>query len=375
MNFFSSLRVSHGVTRTTVKGTLLMAVAILNGCGGTADPPQPKVAVTVGPTTPVVSAPSVTPVQNQTVTVGQSATFTEIAMGTAPLTYQWSKNGTPIAGAVAASYTTPATVATDTGAMFTVEVSNGAGHATSEAALLTVTVPVTLTITQQPQNASVTAGATATFSAAAECSAGSVSWQWQRSGDGGATYAAIASATMSSFTFTTAGSDNAASFRSVASCSTLSQTTNSASLTVTTPMAGGPSLTELVTNLQVAAQLIKPAGVAVDASGAIYIVDSLGQAIRKLALDGSVTTLAGTYVTSGSGRWYGNGGKFQCATRDCVRIRRQFIRNRFAQSHVTKNNPRRCGDDLRRHGWRGGKRRRYRGCCPIQLSLRNNGGF
>jgi hypothetical protein len=59
-------------------------------------------------------------------------------VGTAPLGYQWKKNGTPITGAAAAAYTTPAVAAADNGAGFTVVVANGAGHVESRAALLTV---------------------------------------------------------------------------------------------------------------------------------------------------------------------------------------------------------------------------------------------
>src|SRR5205809_1062152 len=56
------------------------------------------------------TAPSITTQPaSQTVTVGQTATFTVVATGTAPLSYAWRKNGTPISGATAASYTTPAT--------------------------------------------------------------------------------------------------------------------------------------------------------------------------------------------------------------------------------------------------------------------------
>src|SRR5437588_726777 len=79
------------------------------------------------------------------VTAGQAATFTVTATGTAPLTYQWQKNGTAIGGATAASYTTPATTAADNGNQFTVVVSNAAGSVTSTAASLTVT-----TIGNQP---------------------------------------------------------------------------------------------------------------------------------------------------------------------------------------------------------------------------------
>jgi acid phosphatase len=76
---------------------------------------------------------------SQTVTVGQTATFTVAATGTAPLSYQWRKNGIAISGATSSSYTTPATTSSDNGAQFTVAVSNSAGSATSNAATLTVT--------------------------------------------------------------------------------------------------------------------------------------------------------------------------------------------------------------------------------------------
>ncbi|MBZ5700181.1 MAG: immunoglobulin domain-containing protein, partial [Acidobacteriia bacterium] len=61
---------------------------------------------------------------SQTVTAGQTATFTVAATGTAPLTYQWKKNGTAISGATSTSYTTPATTSSDNGAQFTVTVTN-----------------------------------------------------------------------------------------------------------------------------------------------------------------------------------------------------------------------------------------------------------
>ncbi|HEY2548524.1 MAG TPA: immunoglobulin domain-containing protein, partial [Candidatus Acidoferrum sp.] len=74
-----------------------------------------------------------------TVTAGQTATFAVVASGTAPLSYQWQKNGTTISGATAASYTTPATTTADNGDVFQVIVSNSIGSATSNSATLTVT--------------------------------------------------------------------------------------------------------------------------------------------------------------------------------------------------------------------------------------------
>ncbi len=77
---------------------------------------------------------------NQTVTVGQTATFTVSASGTAPLGYQWQKNSTNIAGATSSSYTTPATVLADNGSTYRCVVSNAYGSpATSTSATLTVT--------------------------------------------------------------------------------------------------------------------------------------------------------------------------------------------------------------------------------------------
>src|SRR5262249_51787931 len=63
----------------------------------------------------------------QTVQLGQTATFTVAAAGTAPLSYQWEKNGAAVAGATSVNYTTPATTIADNGSQFQVIVSNSAG--------------------------------------------------------------------------------------------------------------------------------------------------------------------------------------------------------------------------------------------------------
>jgi hypothetical protein len=70
--------------------------------------------------------------------VGQTAGFTVVATGTAPLRCQWSKNGTAIPGATSSSYTTQATTSSDNGSHFTVVVSNTVTSATSDPATLTV---------------------------------------------------------------------------------------------------------------------------------------------------------------------------------------------------------------------------------------------
>ncbi len=161
------------------------------------------------------------------VTAGQTATFSVSASGTAPLSYQWRKNTTNISGATAASYTTPATTAPDNGAKFDVVVSNGAGSATSNQAILTVNAaPVAPTITTQPANQTVTAGQTATFSVVASGTA-PLTYQWQKNGS------AISGATATSYTTpVTTTADSGELFRVVVSNSAGSVTSNSATLTV-----------------------------------------------------------------------------------------------------------------------------------------------
>ena len=204
-------------------------------------------------------APSIT-VQpsNQTVTAGQTTTFSVTATGTATLTYQWSKNGAAIAGATSASYTTPATTASDNGAQFTVKVTNNQGNVTSNAATLTVNIPPS--ITSQPASQSVTAGQTASFSVTAT-GTGPLAYQWKKNG------AAIGGATSASYTTpATANSDNGAQFTVTVTNGVGTATSNAVTLTVTAaPVA--PSITtqpanQTVTGGQVATFSVVAAGTA-----------------------------------------------------------------------------------------------------------------
>ncbi|HWS18980.1 MAG TPA: hypothetical protein VN223_13225, partial [Candidatus Elarobacter sp.] len=87
-------------------------------------------------TAPVI-APAITvqPVV-QSVNVRQAASFSVAASGTAPMTYQWSRNGSPIIGATSSMYTTALTATSDNGSQFTVRVSNSAGNVVSIPATL-----------------------------------------------------------------------------------------------------------------------------------------------------------------------------------------------------------------------------------------------
>lgn len=75
----------------------------------------------------------------QTVAAGSSASFSVVAHGSVPLSYQWLRSGVDIPGATAATYSTPATTTGDNGATFAVRVTNAGGQVTSQTVALTVT--------------------------------------------------------------------------------------------------------------------------------------------------------------------------------------------------------------------------------------------
>jgi hypothetical protein len=95
-------------------------------------------AIEIVQQTSTATPPSIsTQPASQTVTAGQSVTFSVVATGTAPLSYQWQKNGTSINSATGSSYTITAAQTADAGS-YTVVVANTAGSVTSNAAILAV---------------------------------------------------------------------------------------------------------------------------------------------------------------------------------------------------------------------------------------------
>jgi len=89
---------------------------------------------------------------SQTVTVPNSAVFSAAATGTAPMSYQWMRNGLSISGASGPTYTTPATSTSDNGAAFSVVIRNAAGSVTSAAATLSVAPVPTIVLSPNVSN-------------------------------------------------------------------------------------------------------------------------------------------------------------------------------------------------------------------------------
>jgi hypothetical protein len=107
-----------------------ISVAI-KGVGGTTNSTSAKLTVSSkGPS--ILTQPSAVSIET-----GKEASFSVTASGQAPLAYQWSRDGVPIAGAQSAVYKTTVSFE-DNGAAFSVKVSNAITTITSGPATLTV---------------------------------------------------------------------------------------------------------------------------------------------------------------------------------------------------------------------------------------------
>lgn len=121
-----------------------------------------------------------TPPTNQTVSAGATVTLRASASGSAPLSFQWKKNGIEIAGETSSTLTLDAVTSADAGD-YSVVVSNSAGVAESSKGTLSVTIPTAPVIIIQPKNQTVSSGSQVTFSVAAS-GAGQLQYQWKKNG-------------------------------------------------------------------------------------------------------------------------------------------------------------------------------------------------
>ncbi|MDB5106240.1 MAG: hypothetical protein JWP91_3929 [Fibrobacteres bacterium] len=275
-------------TPATVTGDngSLYSVVVTNGFGNVTSA-NATLTVNAGGIAPAIT----TQPANQSVTVGQTATFSVVATGTATLTYQWRKAGVNIAGATAASYITPATVIGDNNAAFSVVVTNGFGTATSNNAILTVNAAATApAITGQPAGQTVVLGQTATFTVTATGTA-PLTYQWRKGGVN------IAGATSASYiTPATVGTDDGALFSVVVSNSAGTATSNNATLTVASP----PGITSQPANQTVTAPATATFSVTATGTATLTYQWRKGGAIIAGATAASYTTPPTTAADNGT---------------------------------------------------------------------------
>lgn len=358
----------------------LTAAFLLVACGGDgggsaapapspAPTPSPAPAPTPAPTpapAPSPTAPSITtqPVA-QTVFAPAAATFTVVAAGTSPLSYQWqespagSASFTDIAGATSASYTTPATSSTDSGEQFRVVVTNSAGSVTSNTVALQVgsgvlagypyavsinsagglwagVLPNIYTSTSQfagfVQSVSDSGGVVTLAGSATQGFVNATGLAAEFKGPVGVVEDAAGNLYVADSgnsvlrKITPAGvvSTFATGFQTprgiaIDSSGTLYVADRSANVidkvtpsgTVSVLAGGGPG--SHTDGTGTAASFSAPAGVAVDASGNVYVADG-GAAVRKITAAGVVTTLAGNYAGSGLVDGTGSAARFSGLT-------------------------------------------------------------
>jgi hypothetical protein len=132
--------------------------------------------------------------QTQTAIAGTTVQLSVTAFGTAPLRYQWRRNGADLAGQTNTQFTLN-NVQPVNGGNYTVLITNTAGSVTSAVAVLTVLVAPS--ITGDPANATVFDGDPATFTISATGTA-PLSYQWRKDGNN------IAGANSASYTIASA---------------------------------------------------------------------------------------------------------------------------------------------------------------------------
>lgn len=270
----------------------LAGTGLLSGCGSA------QFSSSGGGVAANIAAPSISQAPQSTAAAdGASASFTVVANGSAPLTYQWMQNNVPIPGGTGSTLRIAAVALADSGAQLSVIVRNNVGSVTSPTATLTVTA-VLPSIIMQPQHQSVVAGTTATFVVAATGSA-PLTFQWSKNG------APITAATSAAYvTPAEPVGDSGALFKVSISNTEGTVISTAARLTVTnfgiSLIAGHLGGSGSIDGSAGGARFYNPKGAATDGAGNIYVADSTRNIIRKVSPTGVVTTIAGAAEIVGS---------------------------------------------------------------------------
>ncbi|EHR69768.1 immunoglobulin I-set domain-containing protein [Burkholderiales bacterium JOSHI_001] len=162
----------YSIASATSVDAAIYSVQVSNAAGSAV---SFRVQLTVTPAPRIEAVTLMAHPAPQVQSPGGTASFVVAASGTGPLSYQWLKDGTPIAGATGAVLTL-GNLGTADIAAYSVTVGNVLGGITSDAAPLTLlNAPV---IVAPPQAARAAVGGTARFSVTA--SGSGLRYQWLR---------------------------------------------------------------------------------------------------------------------------------------------------------------------------------------------------
>lgn len=156
--------------------------------------------------------------------VGGSVTLTADVSGTLPLSFQWKKNGSNVAGATTHTLILANGAESDSG-RYTLVATNGAGNAESQEADVQFIPSQLPAIDVQPANVSSLPGLNATFAVQAS-GAATLTYQWQK----GTTN--IAGATGTTYTITNVTEADLGTYRVIVSSSAGSTPSGNATLTL-----------------------------------------------------------------------------------------------------------------------------------------------
>lgn len=248
---------SHGITPTLADNGSLWR---LKACWVDVTVTTPTLCVTSSPLALTV-LPSADPPgysqqpRDMTVLVGQTASFTAVAQASPAISgWQWqsrSANSTgawaDIAGATAATYTTPVLGLADNGTQYRALVSNAAGSTASDTVTTSVSdAAVAPSFTSQPLPLAVITGSEAVFAVSARGTEG-LSYQWRKDGT------AIAGANASTLKLPATSLADAGAYSVVVANAVGSITSQDAALTVSNalPALQAPRLVTAPASLQV----------------------------------------------------------------------------------------------------------------------------
>jgi gliding motility-associated-like protein len=190
---------SYGPITAAANGAQIRAIvsSVASGSSGVCPVTSNAFTLTVNTNTSIGAFTA-----DQTICAGSALTMSVSANGSAPFTYKWYKNGSPVqttsnVSATSDTYTVASASASDAGT-YTVDVTSGCGTVTTNPG--SVVKVNSVAISTQPVDQTVCSNGNATFSVAATVGTGPASYQWQLS-TGGA-FADIGGATSSSLSLT-----------------------------------------------------------------------------------------------------------------------------------------------------------------------------
>ena len=264
----------------------------------------PSGSVTSAVATLTIETPLITQQPaSQLVIAGADASFSVAAVGSLPLSYAWYDNGVILAGATNSSFNTNNVPFASSGSQFRCVITNPHGSVTSSVATLTVALPPS--ITTQPTNLTELLGNAASF-AVGVSGTGPFAYQWlfdgvnpidiitTVAGDGEAYYSGdgVLATNASLYEPESVAVDGSGNLFIADTYNSRIRKVGTNGI-ITTVAGNGSYAYAGDGGAAVSASLYYPSGVAVDASGNLFIADSDNNRIRKVDTNGIITTVAG----------------------------------------------------------------------------------